>query len=320
MTPSLIIDPEFRDLIPPLTVHELENLEESLLREGCREPIAVWNQIIIDGHHRYEICKRHGLSFEIQIIQFPAREDAVSWICLNQLGRRNLSEQAYRYLIGKRYDAEKIINQRKNARGLNQYSIALTGTDAMSEPEEQRKKKDSHRTSVRLGKEYSLDHATIESYGRFSRALDKVESKAPGLRRNVLSGAVRISKTKIDQMAEMPEDELQTVSQRIRTHMQRAERITLQDSALIIEHVSAGHESPDDEPVIITGIKQMPEHDPDAEVNGLLLTAPTWIRTIQRLTDKTDFHQVSEQARRKLFSVLRELESATSRLQYKAGR
>ena len=71
--------------------------------------------------------------------------------------------------------------------------------------------------------------------------------------------------------------------------------------------------------MIVTGIKQMPEHDPDAEINGLLLTAPTWIRTIQRLTESTDFQQVSDQTRRKLLSVLRELESAVSGIQHKAG-
>ena len=56
----------------------------------------------------------------------------------------------------------------------------------------------------------------------------------------------------------------------------------------------------------------MPEYDPDAEINGLLLTVPTLIMAIQRLSDSTDFHQASEQARNKLVTTLRELESVTS--------
>lgn len=319
MTPSLIIDPEFRDLIPPLSAHELENLEESLLREGCREPIVVWNQMIIDGHHRYEICKRHNLPFGIKEVHLLSREDAVSWICLTQLGRRNLSEEAYRYLIGKRYDAEKIINQRKNAGGFNQFNAAPTAGLEMIMPEEKRRMKEQYRTSVRLGNEYRLDHATIESYGRFSRSLDEVERKAPGLRRDVLSGAIRISKTRIDQMAGMPEDDVQAVSDKLRNHMRKTKHVSLQDSAHIIKRLTARDEPLADKPVIVTGIKQMPEHDPDAEINGLLLTAPTWIRTIQRLTENTDFQQVSDQTRRKLLSVLRELESAVSGIQHKAG-
>ena len=146
MTQALIIDQEFRDLIPPPSAQELENLEESLLREGCREPIIIWDQTIIDGHHRYEICSRLGIPFETRIMCFPSREDVISWICLNQLSRRNLSEEAYRYLIGKRYDAEKVMNQRKNASGSNQYSgPVVPETEVIGTPQEKRRKKEQNK-------------------------------------------------------------------------------------------------------------------------------------------------------------------------------
>jgi len=35
----LTIDPEFRDLIPPLTDEERELLEASILKEGCETPL-----------------------------------------------------------------------------------------------------------------------------------------------------------------------------------------------------------------------------------------------------------------------------------------
>jgi hypothetical protein len=321
MTQALIIDQEFRDLIPPPSAQEIENLEESLIREGCREPILIWDQTIIDGHHRYEICSRLGIPFETRIMCFPSREDVISWICLNQLSRRNLSEEAYRYLIGKRYDAEKVMNQRKNESGSNQYSgPAVSETEVIGTPQEKRRKKEQNRTSVRLGTEYRIDHSTIESYGRFSRALDEVERKAPGFRRDVLSGAIRISKTKVDQMAEMPEEDVQELSERLHIQMRQSERVSLHESARIIERVTNPQPAAPEDPVIVTGIKQMPEFDPDAEINGLLLTVPTWIMAMQRLIDGTDFHQASEQARNKLVTTLRELESATSRLQCKAGK
>ena len=58
------IDAEFQSLIPPLTYEEKKMLEESILSEGCRDAIVVWNDTIIDGHNRYEICKKHGIHFE----------------------------------------------------------------------------------------------------------------------------------------------------------------------------------------------------------------------------------------------------------------
>ena len=38
------VDPEFSRLIPPLAADERHRLERSLLAEGCREPLLVWQE------------------------------------------------------------------------------------------------------------------------------------------------------------------------------------------------------------------------------------------------------------------------------------
>jgi len=63
---ELKIKKEFRDLIPPLADHEKEALEEDIKHFGCYCPIITWQGYIIDGHHRYEICMRHKLSFRVE--------------------------------------------------------------------------------------------------------------------------------------------------------------------------------------------------------------------------------------------------------------
>lgn len=94
---SIRIDPEFKVLIPPLTKEELKQLEENILREGIRDPLVVWHvpngdDILIDGHNRFEISAKHGgIPFETKRMTFDLREDAIRWIILNQFGRRNLS-------------------------------------------------------------------------------------------------------------------------------------------------------------------------------------------------------------------------------------
>jgi ssDNA-binding Zn-finger/Zn-ribbon topoisomerase 1 len=88
---SLKIDKEFRDLIPPLTSEEKAQLEENLVRDGCIDPLLVWNETIIDGHNRYEICTRRGVHFDKKSMQFNTREEVKEWIILNQFGRRNLT-------------------------------------------------------------------------------------------------------------------------------------------------------------------------------------------------------------------------------------
>lgn len=90
MNMEITIDPEFKALIPPLAADELRQLEENILRDGCRDPLVVWNGVLIDGHNRHEICTRHGLPFETKEMVFDDRSHAEEWIIRNQFGRRNL--------------------------------------------------------------------------------------------------------------------------------------------------------------------------------------------------------------------------------------
>nr|DAK66912.1 MAG TPA: putative chromosome-partitioning protein [Bacteriophage sp.] len=88
---DLTVDPEFRDLIPPLNEEELKLLEESLVADGCESPLIVWKGVIIDGHNRYMICQKHDIPFSIQEKHFDTREEVMLWMLRNQLGRRNLN-------------------------------------------------------------------------------------------------------------------------------------------------------------------------------------------------------------------------------------
>ena len=88
---DLVIDTEFRDLIPPLAAEELQELEGSLLRDGCLDPLKAWHGTIVDGHNRYAICQKHCINFKVTDMSFIDRDDAKVWILRNQLARRNLN-------------------------------------------------------------------------------------------------------------------------------------------------------------------------------------------------------------------------------------
>lgn len=94
---SIIVDDEFKSLIPPLSPDEYSQLEENIVRDGIRDPLVVWHvpngdDILIDGHNRFEISIKHaGIPFQIKRMTFDLRKDVIRWIILNQFGRRNLS-------------------------------------------------------------------------------------------------------------------------------------------------------------------------------------------------------------------------------------
>jgi N6-adenosine-specific RNA methylase IME4 len=89
---QLKIDKEFKDLIPPLQEDEFKQLESNLINEGWRnnERIITWNETIVDGHNRYDICSKNNIKFQSQEKKFKDKNEVILWIIDNQLGRRNL--------------------------------------------------------------------------------------------------------------------------------------------------------------------------------------------------------------------------------------
>jgi len=87
---ELKIKAEFHNLIPPISPEEYQLLEESILEEGCRDAIIIWDDSIIDGHNRFEICQKHDIHFGTIDKSFENEDEAKVWIIRNQLARRNL--------------------------------------------------------------------------------------------------------------------------------------------------------------------------------------------------------------------------------------
>jgi len=81
----------FQEAMPPKTEEEYNFLEQSLLTDGCLDPIRAWHNIIIDGHARYDICHKNGIPFEVKEMDFKNEDEAFAWIIMNQLSCRNLS-------------------------------------------------------------------------------------------------------------------------------------------------------------------------------------------------------------------------------------
>ena len=72
--PILKTDPDFQSLKPPLRREAYEELELNIVCNGCREPIKVWGDYIIDGHKRYKICHEYEIEFKTEEILLKSIE------------------------------------------------------------------------------------------------------------------------------------------------------------------------------------------------------------------------------------------------------
>ncbi|MFZ2856227.1 plasmid replication/partition related protein [Acidovorax sp.] len=90
---NIVINPDLKAYIDPLTPEEHESLERSLLTEGCRDALVLWGDVLVDGHNRYGICQKHGLPFQtVQNTRFQSMEDVHLWMIDQHLGRRSVSD------------------------------------------------------------------------------------------------------------------------------------------------------------------------------------------------------------------------------------
>jgi ParB family chromosome partitioning protein len=180
----LRIDEEFRSLIPPLTAEERAGLEENLLRDGCFDPLVVWleQQILLDGHHRKEICDQYGIDYAIREISLPDREAAADWIDAHQLGRRNLTPEQMSLLRGRRY------NRLKHPHGGDRKSAGSSCKSCNLIRD---------RTCNQLAEELGVSPRTINYDGQFAAAVDRL-----GLQREVTEGQLDASRQAIVEAAE----------------------------------------------------------------------------------------------------------------------
>ena len=304
---QLKIDPEFKNLIRPLRREEYRQLELNLVMEGCREDLIVWNETIVDGHNRYEICNKMHIPYGIKELDFPDRDAAIAWICANQLGRRNISEETRKYLIGKQFEAEKLAGAVKNPNGNNQYS---TFDEAVViAPQEQDEETHSRsKTAERIAKDNHISKGTVEKYAIYARAMDALAEKDAEIVPRILSGQYKIAHKNVVELSKLSPPEIKKVERRIKKMQQPF--IQYNQSRNAISEVSEGARGT----VAATSIKDMPAFDPDADINGLALTIPSWSSSIDRVLKQTDLSIISSHAREGLVRQLLSLTDHVSDL------
>ena len=124
------ISAELESFLPSTTEDEKRSLRHSLQAEGCLQPLTVWaeEQVLVDGHNRYRICVDEGIPFTVTERSFPSLEAVKEWMLLQQLCRRNLSDNHRRWCLGQLYERRK--GEKGGNRG-NQHTAAKPQNGAL---------------------------------------------------------------------------------------------------------------------------------------------------------------------------------------------
>ena len=169
---AMKIDKEFEELIPPLTEKEFKRLEASILEEGCRDALVLWNDTLVDGHNRYRVCDKHGIAFKTVQRDFADRNAVKLWMLSNQLGRRNLNDFQRIEMVRKCEDAVKAQAKERQRGGQGGILLRIKLSEANSEIQNDvannegkaapNPKLSKGKTTEELGAMAGVSHSTYE--------------------------------------------------------------------------------------------------------------------------------------------------------------
>ena len=193
--PEIVIDEEFMRLMPPLNDNEYCSLEQDILIHGCMNPLVLWNNILIDGHNRYNIVKKHNLPFNTISLEFNSRDEAISWMITIQIFRRNLTPMQLTYYRGLQYNIEKKIHggDRHSQDFSSGQNVHLNGS-----------------TANRLSEQYKVTARTIRRDGEIADVLVAIGKESQEAKNSILIGDTKINRKQLREMASASEEEMAT--------------------------------------------------------------------------------------------------------------
>ena len=229
------IDKELQALIPTPSQEELETLEASLLREGCRDPLVIWKEqgFLLDGHNRYALCTKHNRPYETRAISLPDRDAAKQWMVANQLGRRNLSKEQMSILRATYYKLER---QSHGGNRGNQYTTVAKAQNELLPDAATRTAKKFHVSAATIKRDVEYDTNLEAIAGALHLSKQEVSARTQGKLRaqdmKELAGIVEAKPVVVtgvlDDIANLKPDEAQAL---VRSCVQVVTRGTAPTSA-----------------------------------------------------------------------------------------
>ncbi len=199
---NLKIDPEFQSQIPPLTDDEFKQLEENILKEGkLISPLIVWNNTLVDGHNRYAILQKHPeIYFSTMPLPFESREEVLAWICKNQLGRRNLTPEQKKFLIGKQYSVE---HRKPGGNGNNQYTVTVEEPvqEELCQIDTIPPTSAEASTRKQIAERNNVSESYVVRSEKFMRGVQIMDQMIPGMQEKILSGQFKVRDADMHRLA-----------------------------------------------------------------------------------------------------------------------
>ena len=296
--PELKIDPVFERLVQPLDEKMRKELCTNIKKDPSLRLMTVWNGYLLGDSIRYRMCKLQDLPMQIDDKSFYNYDHAASFLCSKQLTRTDLTGEYRKYLIG-----QKFLFEEKKFLAAN--------------PDKTNAK---YRTAYQIGERINLSGNTVLKYNVYAIAMNTIFDQSPDFALRILMGKTRVSHENVIELSRLTPDEIKNVARAAIN--ENIPHLTFSDIRHEVKYSYTQSKAPvsrrerkEQKERVSAGIRQMPVYDPDADVNSLCMTINSWVSSIERVNQKTNFSTISNRAMLELMKQLTILDRTINSIQ-----
>ncbi len=290
------INPHFDRLVQPLNEWEREKLRQNLTLSSEVPLIHTWHHTHLCDRYLHELCLEEHIPYTVTELDFDDCIKAALYICSTQLSKDNLTAEYRKYLIGQKF-SYMILTSDDSKLPDSKYTVAAT-----------------------IGHELYISAGTVMKYNLFARSINEVFDQSTVFAQRILLGKTKVSHENVLELARLMPEEIKSIASTVIE--ENADHINL---SYIRNEVKWSHihkqapvsrrEQKEQKIAKPAAIRQMPQYDPDAEVNSLCMTIDSWISSIQRVHNSDNFQKITNKAVLQLMKKLSFLEHTINVIQ-----
>ena len=293
---NIKISPILSRLVQPPSKKELEEAYAEYSAVPTKPIIHTWHGTHLNDQYLHELCIDKNIPFYVSELFFENLKQAVLYICSCQLKRKNLTHEYRKYIIGQ------------------EFGYLTQDTD-------ESKQSDSKYTiASSLGHELYLSAGTVLKYYSYSDAINVIFDQNPEFAGKILMGKHKFSNENLLELSRLMPEEIKAVSSTIMRDNPRHITLSYIRNEAKWSHIQprapqSRREKKEQKISKHAAIRQMPEYDPDSEVNSLCMTIDSWNSSIERVYNSSKFAKITDKARLLLMKKLSLLEHTVNIIQ-----
>ena len=166
----------------------------------------------------------------------------------------------------------------------------------------------------RIGKDFGYVCPSLRRFVNYANSIDHIHKLLPDIALDILNGRIRISLPDTIILAKMEFPEICNVIERISCEKTPVLKIISEQKALRKKAERRGRPKRKLLEPLRTSVKDTPPYDPDAQVNTLAFTIPSWVSMVDRVSACTDFNEISSSSHGRLVEELKQIRAAADNM------